>query len=182
MALGLKRLAQGLAIAVVLGLLAVLVWKFVQGTDSVAAAVRGGEQPLAPDFDLPRIDREGRLRLRSLRGKVVVLNFWGSWCYACKGEAPVMEAGWRRWRSRGVAFVGVDYWDFSGDARRFMRKYGKTYPSVNDGPGSLIKPWGIDGAPETFFLRRDGRVVGHQIGPFGDAEQLDEDIRAAMKS
>jgi cytochrome c biogenesis protein CcmG/thiol:disulfide interchange protein DsbE len=72
------------------------------------AALAAGKSPTAPDFSLPRLNGEGQLRLGSLRGKAVVLNFWASWCVPCKQEATLLETAAKRYRSMGLVVVGVD--------------------------------------------------------------------------
>jgi cytochrome c biogenesis protein CcmG/thiol:disulfide interchange protein DsbE len=145
---------------------------------ALAASVAAGKHPAAPDFDLQRLDGRGKLRLSSLRGRVVVLNFWASWCSACKDEARTIEAGATRWQPRGVVFVGVDSQDFKGDARAFARRYGLTYPSVHDGPGGVMTRYGVTGFPETWTVNRSGHVVDHVAGAV-DAQRLDSAIRRA---
>jgi cytochrome c biogenesis protein CcmG/thiol:disulfide interchange protein DsbE len=178
----LKLGAQGLALACVAGLLALLIWKLVHQNGGAAAALRRGEHPAAPGFDLARLDRPGRLALESLRGKVVVLNFWASWCVPCKEEAPLFEATWKRWRGRGVVVLGIDSEDFSGDGRRFMRRHGITYPVVHVGSDSLKTSYGVTGYPETFFVDARGRLVEHVAGALARSEAavLDRGIRKAM--
>ena len=164
--------AQAAAIAAVAGLLALLVWKLAHQPSPPRGA--------APGFTLKRLVGEGELELASLRGKVVVINFWASWCVPCKEEAPRLEAAARRWAARDVVVLGIDSQDFSGDARRFARRYGLTYPLVHDGPGKVRSRYGVTGFPETFFVAPDGRIVGDHIqGPVSD-EQLDANIRAAL--
>ena len=159
-----KLAAQALAVAAVVGLLALLVWKVTHRPGSgVEKALSAGKHPPAPLFTLARLDRPGRLSLTSLRGKAVVVNFWASWCRPCKEELPVLEQTWRRYRDRGLVVVGIDAQDFSGDAKRFARKYGITYPIVHDGPGATLGRYGVTGFPETFFVDRTGRLVGAHI-------------------
>jgi cytochrome c biogenesis protein CcmG/thiol:disulfide interchange protein DsbE len=180
MSVGLRRAGQVLAIAVVLALLAVLAWRVVKDSEGgAAAALRRGESPVAPAFDLERLDGMGRLELESLRGKAVVLNFWASWCIPCKKEAPLLEAAWRKWRSKGVAVVGVDANDFRSDARRFARRFKVTYPLVHDGPGRLLDDYGLAGFPETFFVRPDGRLSSWKQGELS-AEEIETGIRGAL--
>src|ERR687887_2506717 len=163
MPLRLKHGLQALTVAVVAGLLGLLIWKIAHQNGGAASELAKGKSPPAPRFVLPRLDAQGKLALASLRGKVVVLNFWASWCNPCKSEAPRLEAAWRRWRSQGVVVVGVDAQDFSGDARRFMRTHKLTYPNVHDGPGNVLPKYGVTGFPETYFVGRDGRLVGERV-------------------
>ena len=182
MAVGLRRAGQVLAIAVVLALLAVLAWRVIRDSEGgAAAALRRGEHPVAPNFELPRLNGTGRLELASLRGKAVVLNFWASWCIPCKEEAPLLEAAWQKWRSRGVVVVGVDANDFKSDARRFMHRYGITYPVVHDGPGRWLDDYGLTGFPETFFVRPDGNLSSWTQGQLS-SDELEQGIRKALSS
>src|SRR5262245_23761097 len=139
--------ARAGAVALVLSLVVLLGIRIAtaQRGAAVAAAVARGERPQAPDFDLARIDGRGRVRLSSLRGHVVVLNFWASWCHACAGEAPALEGAAHRWVRQGVVFVGVDSQDFAGDARAFAHRHGLTYVSVHDGSGDLMSRYGVVG-------------------------------------
>lgn len=175
-----QLVAQGVAVGLVALLFLLLVWSLVteEGGDLAAAATRG-ERPQAPDFTLERLDREGSLTLSSLRGQGVVLNFWASWCIPCKEEAPFLEQVWRKDRARGLVVVGVDAKDFRKDARRFMRKYGLTFPIVYDGPGETVARYGVTGFPETFVLDREGRVIEAFIGAVNaDADRVR--LRAAV--
>jgi cytochrome c biogenesis protein CcmG/thiol:disulfide interchange protein DsbE len=157
--------AQALSVALVVGLLGLLIWKVAHQTGSrnVAAEVRKGETPAAPNFTLPRLDGEGKLSLAAFGGKPRVVNFWASWCGPCRDEAPLLQKAARAYRGRLVV-VGVDYQDFTGDARDFVRAFGLTYPIARDGNGSLLAPWGVTAAPESFFIDRSGKVVAHVPG------------------
>ncbi|HZT45771.1 MAG TPA: TlpA disulfide reductase family protein [Gaiellaceae bacterium] len=178
----LKLGLQTLSVAVVAGLLALLVWRVVHQDKGVASQLAKGKRPVAPAFHLSRLDRSGKLSLAGLRGKVVVLNFWASWCNPCKTEVPRLEAAWQHYRSRGVVVVGVDAQDFSGDARTFMRRHGVTYPNVHDGPGDVLPKYGITGFPETFFVGRDGRLVGERVAGEISRQALTAGIERALKT
>jgi cytochrome c biogenesis protein CcmG, thiol:disulfide interchange protein DsbE len=173
---------QALSVAVVAGLLVLLVWKVVHQNKGAAAELAKGKHPAAPHFDLGRLDTRGKLSLASLRGKVVVLNFWASWCDPCKSEAPRLEAAWKRWRDQGVVVVGVDAQDFTGDARRFIRRYSLTYPNVHDGPGNVLPSYGVTGFPETYFVDKRGRLVGERVEGEISAAALASGIRSALES
>jgi cytochrome c biogenesis protein CcmG/thiol:disulfide interchange protein DsbE len=128
---------------------------------TVAALVKDGETPTAPDFTLSRLSGGGDFSLSSTRGSVVVLNFWASWCDPCKDEAPVLNEIARRYDGRAEV-VGVDTRDVEGLGRDFAKRYGLTFPLLHD-DGSQYRRWGLTGLPETFVIDREGRVVHHFI-------------------
>jgi cytochrome c biogenesis protein CcmG/thiol:disulfide interchange protein DsbE len=177
----LKLGGQALAVGLVLALLGLLVWKLVNDNGGgVARRVDRGQVVAAPNFTLTRLDRAGKLQLASLRGKAVVLNFWASWCFPCNQEAPALERAWRQ-RDGRVVVLGVDVNDFSGDARKFMRKHKLTYPVVHDNKNVTSPEYGLTGLPETFFVDRNGRVVGHVSGQV-TASELRNGIQEALRA
>jgi len=170
-----RRLPQGLAVAVVLGLLGLLVWDVAHNhAGKVAKEVDSGHIYAAPLFTRPRVNGSGTLSMMSLRGKVVVVNFWQSYCAPCTQEARTLAAASRKWRNdKSVVFLGVDVQDFRTAGVKFLKRFGITYPNISD-DGSLVGRFGVTGYPETFFVDRHGRVVpmppvggqaGHIIGP-----------------
>jgi cytochrome c biogenesis protein CcmG, thiol:disulfide interchange protein DsbE len=164
MARPVRLTAQALAVAVVVGLLALLIWRVAhQNTATVSKALDDGHHPTAPAFDLARIDGRGRIDLATLRGrKPLVLDFWASWCTPCIQESKRLEVAMRKYGNR-VAFIGVDTKDFSADARSWQRRHGITYPSVHDGGGKVLAKWGGLPIPRIFFVARSGKVVGELI-------------------
>jgi cytochrome c biogenesis protein CcmG/thiol:disulfide interchange protein DsbE len=156
--------AQGLAVSLVVALLALLIWRVAtDNSKGVSQALRDGQHPTAPAFDLGRLDGRGRIDLASLRGKKpVVLDFWASWCVPCIHESKRLQAALGQYGDR-IAFVGVDTKDFSGDARRWQRKHGITYPSVHDGSGGVLAKWGGLPIPRIFFVSRSGKVIGELV-------------------
>lgn len=133
----------------------------------------------APDFDLRLLARPGRLSLRSLRGDVVVVNFWASWCSACQQDASALRELARTYRPTGVAFVGVDHGDMSSAARTFLRHNDLSYPNVID-QADLLRKYGGIGLPMTYVLDRSGRIR-YQVTGSIDADHLRQaidDVRA----
>jgi cytochrome c biogenesis protein CcmG/thiol:disulfide interchange protein DsbE len=132
-------------------------------------------KPAAP-FVLQTFDGRA-LSLESLRGHVVVVNFWASWCHpACYEEAPVLERGWREYRERGVVVVGVDIQDKAEAAQKFIRDFGLTFPNAPDPVGKISVDFGVYGVPETFFVDRQGRIRAKHVGAVTDRalrEQID---------
>lgn len=176
----LQLVAQGAAVGLVAALLGLLVWKVArEDQPNLVAGLAAGEETIAPDFTLDRLAAGGSLRLSSLRGKAVVVNFWASWCEPCKQEMPLLEKSWRRYRDRGVTFVGVNTTDFTGDAERFVERYGVTFPIVRDGSGRVLSRYGGLPIPWTYFIDRDGRIVGYIRGEV-TSEPLEDGLRRAL--
>jgi cytochrome c biogenesis protein CcmG/thiol:disulfide interchange protein DsbE len=113
------------------------------------------------------------LSLPDMKGELVVLNFWGSWCVPCREEAPALERAARLTRETGVRFVGVNLWEPESDARQFIKEMGVTYSNVLDADGRLAVELGVTGIPETYFVSRDGDVVRRWIGPIDEQRLLD---------
>jgi cytochrome c biogenesis protein CcmG/thiol:disulfide interchange protein DsbE len=122
----------------------------------------------APDFDLPLLGGEGRISDEDVRGHPVVVNFWASWCIPCKEEAPTLESKWRKYRDRGVRFLGVNVQDAEQDALGFVEEFDITFPSVRDPDQVLWRKFGVRGIPETFFIQRTWRFAA-----VGSSEQID---------
>jgi cytochrome c biogenesis protein CcmG/thiol:disulfide interchange protein DsbE len=117
--------------------------------------------------------------LDALRGKVVVLNFWASWCYpACYEEAPVLERAWRAYRDRGVVVLGVDIQDKDEAGRKFIRDFSLTFPNAPDPAGKVSIDYGVYGVPETFFIDRQGRIRRKHVGAV--TEQVFRDTAEAL--
>jgi cytochrome c biogenesis protein CcmG, thiol:disulfide interchange protein DsbE len=167
-----QRVAQLAALIGVAALLGLLIWKVAFGrTTGAADELAEGKLVHAPAFTLDRLDRDGQLGVGDLKGRAVVVNFWASWCVPCRDEAPVLQKTYERYRDQGLVVLGVDVNDFRQDARRFMKRYGLTYPVVYDGKGSTVGKWGVRGFPETFFVDRTGKLVGERIEGAVDIER-----------
>lgn len=120
----------------------------------------------APPFTLTGFD--GRtIKLEELRGKVVFLNFWASWCPPCRAEARTLEAAWQSYKDREVVFLGVNIQDREEDAREFLKEFGITYLNGRDATAKIAIDYGVWGLPETFFIGRDGQITYKQVGALG---------------
>jgi cytochrome c biogenesis protein CcmG/thiol:disulfide interchange protein DsbE len=129
----------------------------------------------APALSLTRLDGNGKISLADLKGKPVVVNFWASWCVTCKEEAPVVAAAEKRWRDKGVVFLGIDALDKDDAARAFEQRYGFEYDSVVDPEGTTANAWRVTAYPESFFIGRDGRIVS-AVRNAVDEATIDENI------
>jgi cytochrome c biogenesis protein CcmG/thiol:disulfide interchange protein DsbE len=125
-------------------------------------------RPASP-FTLTTFDGKP-VSLESLRGKVVVLNFWASWCYpACYEEAPALEAGWRQFQSKDVVVVGVAIQDKDPASLEFIKRFGLTFPNAPDPAGKVSIDYGVYGVPETFVIDRKGVIRRKHVGGVTDA-------------
>ncbi len=129
----------------------------------------------APDFTLTLFPGyQGgfgdSITLSALQGKVVVLNFWASWCDPCKEEAAALQQASLDYADRQVIFIGADYLDQEPAAMRYLRDFKITYPNGPDLASQIARRYRIQGVPETFFIRADGVVDWFKIGPLSDSE------------
>ena len=143
------------------------------------AAGSGVEGRKAAGFDLVTFDGE-TLSLSELQGRVVVLNFWASWCKPCREEAPALESVWREYSPTSVAFVGVNVKDTRSNALAFMTRYGISYPNGADTYGRIARTYFVRGYPETLVLGKDGVVSQRYVGAV-DEEQLRGSIQELLR-
>lgn len=178
-----RRRLAGLTAGSVVGLLiiALLVVGLMNrgGATTIDDALEMGNRPPAPELTLPVLVSGPGLppagqqaSLSDLRGKVVLLNLWASWCGPCKEEAPVLEAVWDRYRAKGVIVLGIDIQDLTEDALAFIEEYRLTYPSLRDGSDDSKTSLEATGVPETYLIDRTGRIALHIAGPVSNTAQL----------
>jgi cytochrome c biogenesis protein CcmG/thiol:disulfide interchange protein DsbE len=130
-----------------------------------------GRHPAAPQAarSLPRLGAAGVGTLSAFRGRVVLLNFWASWCEPCTAEAPLLERAQSRLAPAGGTVLGVTYEDLSTDASAFVARFKLTYPSLRDTSGGFAHAYGTNELPESFIVDRAGNIVAIQRGEIGAA-------------
>jgi len=113
------------------------------------------------------------IKASELRGKVVLVNFWASWCKPCEQEAPHLEQAWEYYRTNeNVVFLGVDYVDTEPAARIFLQKFRNSYPNGPDTGTVISQLFRIKGVPETYILDTEGVIRHVEIGPFSNADEI----------
>jgi cytochrome c biogenesis protein CcmG/thiol:disulfide interchange protein DsbE len=169
---GRQRTGIVTAFAVILALLALLAW----GLKKAQAGPL--EKGMAPDFTITGFD--GRtVTLSELRGQVVIINFWASWCPPCREEAAYLEQTWRKYDGKGVIFIGVDWVDTEKEALAYIGEFDITYLNGPDIGTRIAQAYNIKGVPETFFVAKNGELRGVHIGPLS-SPQLDEKIEELL--
>lgn len=133
------------------------------------------DRDLRPRFTGKTFDGEV-IRSADLAGEVTVVNFWASWCGPCRAEQRELEALWRRWKDRGVRFIGVNTRDTRVDGRAFLDEFGVTYPSLYNRDATVAFAFRVAFMPSTFVVDRRGRVAAIMIGASKDARRLERVI------
>lgn len=157
-----------LTFAVILALLGLLAW----GLKKAQAGPR--DKGMAPDFTITGFDKR-KVTLSELRGRVVIINFWASWCPPCREEAAYLEQTWRKYKDKDVVFIGVDYVDTEKAALAYIKEFDITYINGPDIGTRIAQAFNIQGVPETYYVARNGELRGVHIGPL-KAPVLDEKI------
>ncbi|MEJ7893151.1 MAG: TlpA disulfide reductase family protein [Solirubrobacteraceae bacterium] len=166
---------------VVIGVAALLVGLLAYGVaqqdaqTTTASALQPGETPPEAGAKLPALGAETEGAVADYRGKVVLVNFWASWCPPCTDELPMLERAQASLEREGATVLGITTRDNSEDALAFQDRYGLTFPSLRDGGGDIGEAWGVAQLPESFLLDRDGKVAAVVQGPVTQ-EFIDEQV------
>lgn len=167
-----RRTGLIVTFAVILALLGLLAW----GLRKVQAGPV--ESGMAPDFTLTSFDGRA-VTLSELRGQVVIINFWASWCPPCREEAAYLEQTWRKYEGKGVIFIGVDWVDTEKEALAYMDEFDLTYFNGPDIGTRIAQAYNLQGVPETFYVAKNGELRGVHIGPLKSPE-LDQKIEELL--
>ncbi len=163
--------------ALILALLVVLALGLLRTQEGPVGV---GQQ--APEFTLTTFDGE-QIHSADLKGQVVVLNFWASWCKPCEQEAADLQAAWEQYGPGGeVVFLGVDYVDTEPEARAYLEKFAITYPNGPDLRTRISQSFRILGVPETYFIDKNGELAHFQKGPFVSLAQIQSVIDPLLDS
>ncbi|MGZ4690168.1 MAG: TlpA family protein disulfide reductase [Acidimicrobiia bacterium] len=130
---------------------------------SIAGVATKGSR--APDFDLAALRGPGRVKRSQFAGKPLIVNFWASWCVPCRKEFPTFRAAQAKYRAKGLAIVGINFKDLTGDARRFAKQQRATWTLAKGGDGDPVaRAYGVRAIPQTFFIDRNGTIVSRFYG------------------
>jgi cytochrome c biogenesis protein CcmG/thiol:disulfide interchange protein DsbE len=133
----------------------------------------------APDFVLETFEGE-QIDTAGLRGKVVLVNIWASWCVTCTDEAVELEQAYQMFKDRDVVFLGVDWSDVQSKALAYLDRYGITYPNGPDLGQKIYKAYRVRGVPETYIIDSDGHIAGIKIGPYSSLEEIVNAVESAL--
>lgn len=162
-----------------------LVWVFVLGLLAVLGlglvdsqrGFRVGDR--VPDLILTTFDGD-EIDFADLRGQIVVVNFWASWCKPCEQEAVELEQAYQLYKDQGVVFLGVDYLDAETPALAYIAKFGITYPNGPDLGTRISQAFRTIGVPETYIIGPDGRLAAVKIGPYLSLDEIVNQIEMVM--
>lgn len=152
------------AVIILLGIVAIQLVKSQQGSIEIGKP--------APNFVLTTFEGE-EYATEELLGKVLVVNFWASWCNPCELEAEDLQAAWEMYEPTGeVIFLGVDWTDTDTEAHEYMEKFGITYPSGPDYGTRISQAYRTTGVPETYIIDKDGLLAYVKKGPFASLQEI----------
>ncbi|HEY7624421.1 MAG TPA: redoxin domain-containing protein [Candidatus Limnocylindria bacterium] len=161
----LAQVARAAVVVALLGTVITLALAFRRDPHDIKTGTIG--KP-APEFTLDRLDGSGKVALSDLAGKIVVVNFFASWCLPCTEENPALVRVYERYRTSDVVMLGVDYQESRDSGLAYATRMGMGWATVADDDGRVALSYGVFGPPETFFIGADGVIAGRHIGPIDE--------------
>jgi cytochrome c biogenesis protein CcmG/thiol:disulfide interchange protein DsbE len=165
---------------------ALAVWLILLGLLSLLGigVVRSQQGPInvgsrIPDFTLTTFDGQ-TYNTADLRGQVILINFWASWCEPCEEEAAELEQAYQEYRDHGVIFLGVNYVDTEPEALAYLERFRITYPNGPDLGTEISQSFRMRGVPETYIADRQGILVSRKIGPYASVAEIRAVLEAAL--
>ena len=169
---GNTNVVKGIAILVLAILISLFTVFLATGlSNRTSATGRSGEQLIgekSPEFLAVAIDGDP-VFLSNYLGSPIVLNFWASWCPPCRDETPHFEKMWRLYRQKGVVLLGINVQDTVSDADRYIKEFDVTFTNAIDKDGKIMVDYGVTGLPVTFFIDREGIIIGRWVGSIGES-------------
>jgi cytochrome c biogenesis protein CcmG/thiol:disulfide interchange protein DsbE len=163
--MNIARFARIAVVVALLGLVVTLALAFRRDPHDIRT---GTINKPAPVFTLERLDGSGKVALADFSGKVVVVNFFASWCLPCLQENPALVRVYERYRGSDVVMLGVDFQESRENGLAYVRRMGMGWTTVADDDGRVALSYGVFGPPETFFIDPDGIIAGRHIGPIDE--------------
>lgn len=146
-----------------------------------AASLTAASTPAAPDFTLPGKTGEA-VALAKLKGQVVMLNFWASWCGPCRTEMPLLDQIYKKYSAAGFTLLGVNVDTDSKDAEKFLSQVPVSFPVLFDRENKVSQLYEVSAMPSTVFIDRKGNVRGlHRGYKAGDESEYMNQIRALLR-
>lgn len=169
---GNTNVVKGIAILVLAILISLFTIFLATGlSNRTSVTGRSGEQLIgekSPEFLAAAIDGDS-VSLSNYLGSPIVLNFWASWCPPCRDETPHFEKMWRLYRQKGVVLLGINVQDTVADADRYIKEFDVTFTNAIDKDGKIMVDYGVTGLPVTFFINREGIIIGRWVGSIGES-------------
>ena len=169
---GNTNVVKGIAILVLAILISLFTIFLATGlSNRTSVTGRSGEQLIgekSPEFLAAAIDGDS-VSLSNYLGSPIVLNFWASWCPPCRDETPHFEKMWRLYRQKGVVLIGINVQDTVADADRYIKEFDVTFTNAIDKDGKIMVDYGVTGLPVTFFINREGIIIGRWVGSIGES-------------
>lgn len=151
---------RSILLLIMIGLIAFPLYQLIKDDQPQKPAI--GD--MAPDFQLTSLDGE-QMSLKRLKGKAVVLNFWGSWCEPCRTEMPALTEIYQQYQSSGLEVIGINIAETDVTASQFVRQYQLNFPIWMDRNRDVVDLYGIGPIPSTYFIDPSGKIVYIREGP-----------------